>query len=81
MSPFLKIEKFKQSVGRPVSANIIWDKLKTLYALDMLEETEISPLQEEKDKNHFSLHFENVTDSPRFFNPSEFEISDKRKKT
>lgn len=77
------IEKFKQSVGRPVGANVIWDKLRTLYALDMLEETEISPLQEEKEKIHFTMNLDNhsptmsaVSDSPRFFDNSEFELAD-----
>jgi len=48
------MEKFRQSVGKPVDSSEIWCQLQELYALDLLEETEISPLQE-KEKIGFSL--------------------------
>merc|ERR1711915_121380 len=48
------MEKIRQSLGKPVDSRKIWYQLQELYSLDLLEETEVSPLQE-KEKIGFSL--------------------------
>jgi len=48
------MHKIKISTGRPFTAEQIWNKLESLYQLDMLDETEILNFQL-CEKTHFSL--------------------------
>ena len=62
------MHKIKISTGRPFTAEQIWNKLESLYQLDMLDETEILNFQlcekthfrnlSKNNQNgcHFSLH-------------------------
>ena len=46
------MHKIKISTGRPFTAEEIWNKLESLYQLDMLDETEILNFQL-CEKTHF----------------------------